>query len=207
MAITYPLDFSGLLTAARVDYVSRDVVGMSEAPSSLKPQFFAWNADCLRAQISWPPCERADAEEIIAKLLALRGMEGTFEMGPPEWRPIRGAGGGSPVVMGDQGAGGGSLETDGWTAGLANVLLPGDWFELEEDGTKRLHKVLAAASANAYGAATLEIWPRLRAAVADGAALTLVNPRGTWRRASNEQSWGVEPAMIYGIEVEVLEAL
>ena len=46
-----------------------------------------------------------------------------------------------------------------------------------------------------------------RAAVEDDTAITLADPVGTFRRASNKQEWSIGAALIYGIDVEVVELL
>jgi hypothetical protein len=207
--ISYPLDFTGLLKPARVRFIADDVVGESVSPFTRQQQVYNWQADELRVEIDFPPAERAEADDLIANLLALRGLTGTFLMRPPGYRTPRGAGAAeTPVVMGAQSAGAAILETDGWTPGSANRLLRGDWIQvLGDDGVKRLHKVLAPVNPNAYGAATLDIWPRLRFAVSDNAAITLVDPVGTFRLASNERAWTIEVAMIYGLQLSAVEVL
>jgi hypothetical protein len=205
--ITYPLDFTELLVPARIEWRAEDVVGFSESPFTRAQQLYAWDADLLALTVTFPPCLREDAEELVAQLLALRGMEGTFLLRPFGNRSPRGSGAAeTPVVDGGDQAGA-QLATTSWTPSGTNLLKRGDWFGVTEDGIERLHKVLSAVDADANGDATLDIWPRLRAAPADAAALTLVDPVGRFRLASNARRWSVEEAVIYGLSFDAIEDL
>jgi hypothetical protein len=208
MPISYPLDFTELLVPAQIEYTAEDLVGMSQSPFTHAMQFYSWGSDVLRFSVSFPPSERADAEALIANLLALRGMEGTFLMRPWANGTPRGSAGVSaaPMVNGGDQAGG-SLVTDGWTPSSVGLLLPGDWIGLEEEGVERLHKVLSSVSSDVYGGATLDIWPRLRAAPNDAAPITIINPTGRFRLASNSTRWSIELATKYGISFEAVEDL
>ena len=108
---------------------------------------------------------RDDAEAWCAFLTALNGVEGTFLMGVP-LGPA--APSGSPTVSGANQTGN-TLVTAGWTNDVA--IPAGTYFQLGSGGTSTLHKVAVAATASGAGAATLEVWPRVRTAPSNGAAL------------------------------------
>lgn len=82
-----------------------------------------------------------------------------------------GAGGGTPLVNGASQSGA-SLATDGWTAGVTNVVRAGDVIRIA--GLNPLYRVVEDASSNGSGQATLTINPPIPAgsSPADNAAIT-----------------------------------
>jgi len=70
-----------------------------------------------------------------------------------------------------------------------------------------LHKVLADVNTNGSGQATLLLWPHIRTAPANNATVVVTNTVGRWRLASNESSWSVNEASIYGISFSCMEAI
>jgi hypothetical protein len=79
---------------------------------------------------------------------------------------------GTPLVNGASQTGS-SLITDGWTASY--VIPQGKWISISVSSLLYLHVTTAATTASGAGAATLSIFPPLRASPADNAALN-VNP-------------------------------
>ena len=74
--------------------------------------------------------------------------------------------------------------------------------------SSRLYKVTQDATADGSGNLTLEIFPRLRDAMANNAAFTLGSPKGLWRLLDNAVSYGMEPAFLYnGITIKCREKL
>lgn len=206
MALTYPLALPAALPARAVRWSPLTVVEDARSPFTLESQVYVHQGQAWRVLVELPPMERADAEQWVGFLLALNGREGTFAMGPPEYRAPRGVATGTPLVKG-AGQSGRTLLTDGWTSGVAGILRAGDYFQLGSGASARLHKVVQDAASNGSGDATLEIWPRLRAAPADNAPITVSAPVGVWRLASNETRWDVGTALIYGMAFEAIEAL
>ena len=207
MTIAYPLSLPSALSVARVTFRATSQVGMTRSPFTGAQQSYAWGSQQLAAEIVCPPIRaRADAEEVVAFLLSLRGMHGSFLLGPVVGTSIRGSGAGTPLVNGASQTGE-TLDTDGWTASSSGVLLPGDWFEVTCGGVRRLHKNLTQADANGGGQATLDIFPILRGSPADDAALDLTAPLGQFMLASNVSEWSIEEAQFYGVSFSAVEDL
>jgi len=82
-----------------------------------------------------------------------------------------GAGGGTPLVAGASQTGE-SLNTDGWSASVTNVVRAGDVLKIA--GLTPLFRVVEDASSNGLGAATIKINPPIPAgsSPADNAAIT-----------------------------------
>lgn len=204
--ITYPLDFSTLLTPARIEIVPMTSEGSSESPFTLQEQIYVHAGARWMMNVDFPPCVRADAEELIGELLALNGREGTFLLGDPANRSPRGTAPGAPVVMGS-GQSGKTLLSDGWTPSRSGILLRGDWLQLGTGASSELHKITAPASSDVYGGASLEIWPPIRTAPADNDAIVVTSPKGLWRLAPGQGGWTIGLAKIYGIQFSALEAI
>lgn len=205
MAITYPLT-PPTSVPAEITISPFAVVGVSESPFTLEQDVYEWQGQAWRMDVSLPPMERAEAEGWIAFLLSLNGRAGTFLMGDPVGIAARGTVLGTPLVDGAGQQRTKTLDTKGWTASKAGVLLPGDWLQLGVGASARLHKNLTTANSDASGLATLDVWPRVRDSLTDGAAIVTANTVGVWRLRSNEMPWTVGEAQVYGISFAAIEA-
>lgn len=206
MSIVYPLSLPVTGLVARVTMRGRSIVGMSESPFSFAQQIYAHQGQRWEADVELPPLKEAAADAWVAFLLSLNGREGTFLMGDPAKLAHRGVGGGTPLVKG-AGQTGQVLEIDGCPTSTVGWLVAGDMIQLGSGSTATLHKVLADVTTNGSGEASLDIWPRIRTAPSDNAAVTIINCVGRWRLAGNEAAWSVGHAKMYGIAFAAVEAV
>jgi hypothetical protein len=190
----------------RVRLVANDVVGVSQSPFTAVQQVYRYSGQFWEADITLPPMKRADAEYWISFLLKLNGPFGTFLMGDPNGVTPRGAATGTPLVNG-AGQTGNELVTDGWTTSTTGILKAGDYIQLGTGATSRLYKVLDDVNSDGSGNATLTLWPDLRSAPADNAAITVSNTKTTFRLNSAQTSWDINEATIYGLTFGAREAL
>lgn len=206
MAISYPLTFPTITGVRRIALRGRSAVARTESAFTFGQQIQAHAGQRWEAEVSLPPMKRASAEEWIAFLLSLNGMEGTFLMGDPNGAAPRGVATGTPVVKGASQTGA-SLVTDGWTISQTGILKVGDYIQLGSGSSTRLYKVLADANSDGSGNATFDIWPDLRSSPGDNDALTVSSARGLWRLAANEMPWEADWMAFYGITFPCVEAL
>lgn len=206
MAISYPLTLPSAWGVAQITIRQTEVVGASESPFTRQEQLYDWQADLWEAELRLPRMGRDRAEEVVATLMALRTRIGSFLMGDPAGATPRGAGGGTPVVDG-AGQGGLTLAVRGGPVSTTDWLKRGDWIQLGSGSTARLHKVLTPADTDGAGDVTLDIWPRLRYAPADGAAVTISNAVGLWRLADPRFEYSIEAVAEYGIAIACREKL
>jgi hypothetical protein len=185
-----------------IEFTANDIVASNISPFTGQQQVLDWQAGWLEASVMMPPMPEAQAKAWTAFFLQVRGQACVFPLGVPNPPGIVITPAGSPVVNGANQTGY-SLLTRGWTASAANVLDPGDWFQVGS----RLHQNLDAANADGSGDATLNIWPPLRESPADGTALVLSNPVGLWRLKSNDRKFSINIARIYGFQFEIREAI
>jgi hypothetical protein len=203
MTIAYPITLPSSPAPASLRIYPRSIVAVAASPFSGAQQAYQHPAQFWQADITLPPMRRADAAPWIAAMLQLNGRYGTFRLGDDSHRTPTGAATGTPLVKG-VGQTGQSLITDGWTAGVTGILKQGDYIEV----ANRLYMVMVDANSDGSGNATLDIWPRLRAATIDNEAITVTNCRGIFRLASNEMPWDARPgSIVESISFTAIEAI
>lgn len=206
MAITYPLSLPTSTGIARVRLIANDIVGVSQSPFTAAQQVYRYTGQFWEADISLPAMTRAEAEYWISFLLKLNGPYGTFLLGDPNGSSARGVATGTPLVNGGSQTGN-ELVTDGWTTSTTGILKAGDYIQLGSGSTARLYKVLDDVNSDGSGNATLTVWPDLRSAPADNAAITVSNPKGVFRLATSAAQWDINEATLYGMTFGAREAL
>jgi hypothetical protein len=212
MTITYPLDhpttgISGL------EFGPSSVIGMTESPFTLEQQVQEHSGEAWAGRVTVSPMVNRDVyEPWMAFLTALRGRRGTFLFGDPAGAAPRGTATGTPVA---DSAGSPSvnlardrvLYTRGWTSGVSGILKAGDWLQLGSGSSARLHKVLQDASSDSSGYAAIDIFPALRADVADAAAITVQSAKGVFRLADNRPRWTLMDGIVAAVSFDIIEAL
>jgi hypothetical protein len=175
MTITYPRALPSSRGMAGVVLRSRKVVGVSSAPFSLVDQTQEHQGERWEGEFTLVPMPRATAAVWIAWLRSLRGPYGSFLIGDPGGAAALGDPAtvtDSPLVMG-AGQTGRSLAIDGVAASRSPYIKAGSYLSLGSGSSRRLHQVLADANSNGSGQVTVDIWPKLREAPADNAAVVL----------------------------------
>lgn len=194
MAINFPLSLPTSTGVAQIELRAINAVAYSRSPFTFAGQAHAYAGQMWQADITLPAMKRAEAEQWIAFLVSLRGQYGTFLLNDPSATSPRGTAT-AATITGD--AGDSSV-----TVAMTGTLLAGDYIQLGSGSSARLHKVLQDQDGNG----TLEIWPALRADHTTTSA-DLTSAAGVFRLSSNEQSWSVNEASVYGITFGAMEAL
>lgn len=185
MAITYPLTFPTTPGFRKTRVISQINVGETGNPFNNVSQLQLWGgSERWVIDYELPPMDAATAADWKAFMLSLKGKYGTFYAYDPDRRTPRGVGTGTPLIKGASQTGE-TITTDGWTSSTTGIILAGDYIEIAGN----LYMVLQDADSDASGNATLEIWPQLRASPADNAAITVNNPKGTFRLDGNSVFW------------------
>lgn len=194
MAITYPLTLPRGI--ASITLIARDAVSVAESPFTLTQEVQQHQGQRWEADVRFVAGTRSNVEPLLAVLTALKGRYGTFYLSEPRAASPLGTWAGAPVVNGAHAAGASAVAVDGFSAGA--TVKAGDYIQFGTGSASRLHKVLQDATESS-GAMTLDIWPHLRSALLDNAAIVYQNATGVFRLASNERRWIVNPADIYEI--------
>lgn len=209
MALSYPLSLPSDPVPSRISYGADSVVGVTRSPFDKSEQIFAWDGDCWGPwRLDYPPLTDAQAQDWIALLLGLNGIEGSLLMGDAGYSGKRGTWAyGSPTatINGAHAAGVKTVAIKDMLSGA--TAKAGDYIQFGSGSGSRLHRVVQDAAASGAGALSIEIWPRLRAALADGDAFVVDSPVGVWRLADNRRSWSVGEAKNYGLSFSVVEDL
>lgn len=206
MAITYPLTLPTHTGLMNVNLRAVNTVAISTSPFTYKQQIHSHSGQRWEAEISLPPMRRANAEIWVSFLLSLKGPKGTFLLGDPICKTAQGNLGGTPLVNGADQTGD-TLAIDGCSASVTDWVKAGDYIQLGSGSSSTLHKVLQDADSNSTGEVSLDIWPSIRTAPADDAAVTTSNAVGLFRLASGIQDWSVNNIEVYGITFACVEAI
>lgn len=194
MAITYPFTVPASPTFSEMTYKPITLVGVTRSPFTLQTQTFVWPGQAWAFRGVLPPISSdAEADAWITWKLALNGQQGTFLIGPSTRKTTRGSAAGAKTV--DTGAVFNSTTLP--ITGGTGAFVAGDWLQI----SNTLYRVLQ------NNGASVDVWPRLRSSYAAGTAITYVNPKGTFRLASNDMDWTVNLAKHTGLVVEAVEAL
>lgn len=205
MAVIYPLALPTHTGIRGVEIRAVNAVAYSRSPFTFAGQAHAYPGQMWQADITLPPMRRVDAERWVAWLVSLRGQFGTFLLGDPSCSTPQGSAGGTPLVNGAAQIGN-LINIDGCTPSQTGWLKAGDYVQFGSGSSSSLHKVLEDVNSDASGNVTLEIWPSVRTAPADNSTVVTSNAQGVFRLSSNEQSWSVNEASIYGMTFGAVEA-
>ena len=193
--------------AAAIDFDMVDTVAVVPGvfvPSQVQTQDWP-GADSWEATITLPPTNFKSAPAWKAFLAECRGMQNVFQLADPEALAPTGSAPGTPLVDGtvdtNNAVASTVLYTRGWTASQANILLPNDHLQIGY----RLYMVCEAASSDSSGKSQIQIWPSLRDQPADGTGITLDNPMGLFRLASNRRGWKSSPQQLTAMSFKVAE--
>ena len=204
--ITYPLSTPTEIGIASIELSVTNAVAVSRSPFTFSQQVHSYAGQMWSASVSVPPLRKEYIEPWVAFLVSLKGQAGTFLLGDPNNVTPRGVATGTPLVKGADQTGE-TLEIDGATISTTGWLKAGDYIQLGTVASATLHKVLVDADSDGSGNVTLEIWPGIRTAPADNAAVTVNDCKGVFRLSSNQQSWSINEASAYGLQFDAMEAI
>jgi hypothetical protein len=212
MTITYPLAMPSRPTLRSVSPAPFETVGGARSPFTQQAQKQRHDGQLWVFKCELPPLRRDLAAPWIAWRLALAGSYGSFLFGDPTGRTPLGVATGTPLadsvgspainMTRDE-----VLYTKGWTAGVTGILKAGSYLQVGTGLDAHLHMVTRDANSDGSGRAVLDIWPRLRGVVVDGAAITINSAQGLFEMAGNEMPWDVGLAHIYGLSFTAIERL
>lgn len=150
-----------------------------------------------------PPMKRVDAAAWIAFLAQCKGQAVTFYGFDPDATTPQGVGTGTPTVSGGSQTGS-SLVTTGWTAGQTGIMKAGDYFQVNGE----LKMVTVDANSDGSGNATIQFQPALRSSPANGASITVNNPKCLMMLTDDGQaSWSADSQGVFSIQFSGVEVI
>lgn len=194
MAISYPLTTPTTIGIESITLRAVNAVATSQSPFTYKQQIVSHGGQRWEASITIPAVRRDLSAEWAAFLVALKGQQGTFLLGDPDYATPRGDVSSCAVT--------GSAGDESVTVVMTGTLKAGDYIQLGGGSAARLHKVLVEQTGNG----TLEIWPALRDDYTSASA-TFYNAKGVFRLATNIGEWSINNSSAYGISFEAVEAI
>jgi len=192
MAITYPLDMPATSYVATFEITQSDAVARDESPFTYQDTVHHWGGQRWSGVMTLPNMEDRDAADWEGWLASLKGSFGYFLAGDSS-RPTPYGTANAATITGAVGA-----ETVSVT--MTGTLLRGDFFQLGTGADAKLHQVTQDQS----GSGNLEIWPALRSAKT-GASVTLTNPKGVFRLATNQRGWSIRGGGWRSISIPIVE--
>ena len=196
------------LAFAELSLSARDTLAEQRSVYSGAESRLDWAGERWELTISTPPSRWDAAAEIEAWADRLRAGDAVARIRLDLSMPRRGTTAAATVtVSGAHTAGGRSLAVTG--LGASATLLAGS---LIADPDRRLHRLRASVTANGSGAATLDLFPRLRAAYSGGQAWRLAGGDGVvgnfrlQNRPGHVFAFGERGGVIGGKTLQFVEA-
>lgn len=208
MSINYPLSLPQTNAIRSIELRTINAVAYSRSPFTFSGQVHAYAGQMWQADVTLKPMRRSDAEEWISWLVSLKGQFGTFYLGDPLACTPRGSARDADTITVDGATtSGNTIDIQSAPVSTTNYLKAGDYMQIGTGISRQLFKVLQNVSTDSSGTATVDVWPNVRTSIADNASVTVQSTQGLFRLASNETSWSVNEASIYGLTFGAMEAL
>lgn len=195
MAITYPLSPPSPFNLSRLSLTGVSATSRNTSPFTMQTQQYNWSGQAWLGSVDCPPMVRADAETVIAFLLA--AQRGTFYFQDYANPTNRGGVTGTLTVT-TATANGTTLTFGGATGSFAL----GDWLQISTS----LYKVIQVNSSS-----SVDVFPVLRSSYAASTPIIYGKPndaaraQGVFRLASGSTEWSIDLASIYGVNFSIIE--
>jgi hypothetical protein len=189
MAISYPLTPPSPFNVSRLSLTGVSATSRNISPFTLQTQQYNWPGQAWLGSVDCPPMKRADAEQVVAFLLA--AQRGTFRFEDYANPNPRGNVTGTLTVA--------SATANGTTLGISGAtgtFAVGDWLQISTS----LYKVIQVNDST-----SVDVFPALRKSYAGGTAITYQNAKGVFRLTAPSTEWSIGEANIYGITFGIVE--
>jgi len=203
---TYPLSIPTTPNFKTSEWTIRRSVAVSSSPFTYAQQSADFGGSVWQTTVSLPPMNREQAVEWQTFFMQLHGRFGTFKIGDPDAKTIRGGLNSTINVNGAHSIGAYSVAIENATASTL-ILKKGDYIQFGSGATQKLHMVVADCTSNGSGQATVEIEPPLKSALADDSAIVYTSAQMIARLDSNESTWSANHISLYGISFSCTEAI
>jgi len=179
---------------------------VSMSPYDYSTATASFDGAMWQTTVSLPPMKREDAVNWQVFLMQLHGRHGTFLIGDPDAKTIRGGLTTTINVNGSHSVGAYSIAIE--NADNSTVILKkGDYIQFGSGATQKLHMVTADCTSNGSGQATVEIEPPLKTALADDSAIVYSSTKAVMRMDDDALSWNANEISLYGISFSCSEAI
>ena len=196
MAITYPLTPPSPFNLSRLSFTGVSAVSRNMSPFTMQVQQYNWPGQAWLGSVDCPPMVRADAEAVIAFLLA--AQRGTFYF--QDYANPTNRGGVTGTLTVATATANSTTLTYANSGGSGSFAL-GDWIQISTS----LYKIIKVDGT------TLDLFPVLRSSYAGGTSIIYGKPndaaraQGVFRLASGSTEWSIDLASIYGVNFSIIE--
>tara|TARA_R100001463_G_scaffold47185_4_gene95984 strand:- start:1349 stop:1975 length:627 start_codon:yes stop_codon:yes gene_type:complete len=204
---TYPLTMPNSPSNFKTsEWRIQRAVSVSVSPYNYKSSVSDFGGAVWTTTVTLPPMKRDEAVAWQVFFMQLHGTFGTFLLGDPDAKTIRGGLTSTINVNGAHSVGAYSIAIEGANASTL-ILKAGDYIQFGSGATSKLHMVVADCTSNGSGQATVEIEPRLKTALADDSTIVHSNTKAVMRMESAELSWTADQISVYGISFSCGEVI
>ena len=194
MAITYPRNPPDPFNLSRLSLTGVSAVSRNTSPFTLQTQQYNHAGQAWLGSVDCPPMARADAEEMLAFLLA--AQRGTFLFQDYANTAPRGSITGASVLTVSSATANSTTLTMINTGGSGSFAV-GDWLQISTS----LYKVIKADGTGLI----VDVFPVLRKSYAATTSIVKTNAKGVFRLAQPTTEWSIELASVYGISFSIVE--
>ena len=181
-------------------------VAVSTSPFNYYSQSADYGGAMWTTTVELPPMKRDEAYAWQVFFMQLHGRAGTFLLGDPDSKTIRGGLNSVINVNGVHSVGAYSISVENATASTV-IFKAGDYIQFGSGATQKLHMITADCTSNGSGQATVEIEPHLKTALANDSSIAYANTKAVMRMDSNELSWTADQISVYGISFSCSEVI
>jgi len=205
-APTYPLNHPATPAFTNSNWRLVRANGLSESPFTGRQQVYEYDYALWQADISLPPMLRSQAAAWTAFFMKLHGRRGTFLLGDPDAKAAQGSITGSNTLNAAASVGDFTLTISSGQNSVTGIFKAGDYIQLGSGATTKLHMVVDDADSNSSGIVSVQIEPKIKTAVSNGAAITVADARCLMRMSTDELGWDADKVSKYGITFGCIEA-
>jgi hypothetical protein len=183
----------------RSEWGIKRTVSKSESPYTGATQVYKYPNSQWYANLTLPPMKRSQAVAWQAFFLSAEGIANTFLVGDPDAKAVNGSATSATVAAT---AAIGATEVN-LNIGAGNTLNRGSYLQLGTAGSARLYMIVDDNTSDGI----VSIQPSLKTAITGSTTAAIVNAKGAFRMANNDQSWSANEISIYGLTFSIVEAL
>lgn len=204
---TFPISMPTSPNFVRSEWTISRSVSVSASPFTYSQQVHRFTGCKWLATVSLPPMKREQAVEWQAFFMQLQGQFGTFLMGDPDAKSVRGTISNTVAVSADHAVGAYDVTIDGADTSESQLFKKGDYVQFNSGATSKLHMIIADVASDGSGNATLTIEPPLSSALANNATVTYASPKAVMRMSNNELTWSANHISLFGVSFSCEEVL
>lgn len=205
---SYPLALPSTPAFTESSWKLKRAVDINQSPFSGHTSTYEYDMALWTAVLSLPPMKRDQAAQWQSFFMKLHGRRGTFLLGDPDAKTIRGAGptSGNVALSSAAAVGDDSLSVSITAADGTVAFKEGDYIQLGTGADAKLHMIVNDVVVTS-NAATIDIEPYVKLAVANLSILEYTAPKGVFFMDANELGWDADHVSKYGITFSCTEFL